>query len=164
LTAAVIAVALLTGCGGGDNDNGKTGSAQTQTSRTQTQGTTTTERRGESGASGATGRQPPGRKKPTPVASQDRHALRQIGVAISAIRRAAGSGSARRRADLETLLPQIGALQPQDPRLIRLRALTVKTLGDAIRVAGRPKPLQRDRAALAAELSLLRQGYSSVAP
>ena len=164
-TAAVIAVLLLAGCGGGKNDNGKTGTAQTQTTETQTQSTTpttTTKPQGKSGTSGATGRKSPAHRQPAPLASGDRRALRQIGVAISAIRRAAPSGSPRRRAALETLLPQVGALQAQDPRLLRLKALTVKALGDAIRVAGRSQPKQRDRAALAAELSLLRQSYSTL--
>jgi pyruvate/2-oxoglutarate dehydrogenase complex dihydrolipoamide acyltransferase (E2) component len=165
-TAAVIAVLLLAGCGGGNNDNGKTGTAQTQATETQTQSTTptttTAKPRGKSGTSGAKGHKSPARKQSVPLSPADRHALRQIGVAISAIRRAAPSGSPRRRAALETLLPQVGALQAQDPRLLRLKALTVKALGDAIRVAGRSQPKQRDRAAVAADLSLLRQSYSSL--
>lgn len=153
VVAAALAILVLAGCGGGSDhaaNQSKTGTTGKQTA--------TTERRGEPDAGGG---DEEGQQGLDAIPTEDRRAFVQIGVAISRLATGASMLTVkhldrpRDRVVLERLLPQVGALQPRDPGLHKLRTMTLKALGNAIDARNNANISQRTGHALAAEASRL---------
>jgi hypothetical protein len=150
--AALIVLLVLAGCGGNDHPKSKSANAAGQTA--------TTEHGGEPRSEGAGGEEED-KKGLSRIPVEDRRAFVQIGVAISRLTTGASvllvKGLARPedRVVLERLLPQVGALQPHDPQLRRLRTRTLKALGNAIHVRNSPNISRRTGETLMTESNRL---------